>query len=131
MSFVLDPRLEELTIFAADWPLARVLVMNDARYVWLTLVPRRVGIVEITDLSIEDRALLIEEAARAGEIVKRAGAVKLNFGALGNMVPQLHLHVVGRAPGDPAWPGPVWGHGAAVPYDEGTQAQRLMLVRSG
>ena len=131
MTFVLDPRIEDLTVFAADWPLCRVLVMDDARYIWLTLVPRRPGIVEITELTREDRSLLIEEAARAGEIVKRAGAAKLNFGALGNMVPQLHLHVIGRAPGDPAWPGPVWGHGPAVPLTSADREARLSLVRSG
>ena len=72
----------------------------------------------------------MEEAARAGRIIKSAGAAKLNIGALGNLVPQLHLHVVGRHPGDPAWPGPVWGHSPAVPYDPAARAARIALVRS-
>lgn len=105
--------------------------MEDARYFWLILVPRWNGLTEITDLSSADRALLMEETARAGAIIKTAGAAKLNIGALGNMVPQLHVHVVGRHPGDPAWPGPVWGHSAAVPYDAAGRQARLALVRSG
>ena len=117
--FVLDPRLAADTSFVADWPLCRVLLMEDARYFWLVLVPRRNGITELTQLSSDERALLMEEAARAGRII---APIKLNIGALGNMVPQLHLHVIGRTPGDPAWPGPVWGHSPAVPYDEAARA---------
>ena len=114
--FTLHPRLEADASFAADWPLCRVLLMEDARYFWLILVPRIAGLVEITDLDAPGRAQLMEEAARAGGLVRRAGAAKLNIGVLGNLVPQLHLHVVGRQPGDPAWPGPVWGQGEAQPY---------------
>ena len=128
MSFELHPRLAADTSFIADWPLCRVLLMEDARYFWLVLVPRRDGVTEITDLSAEDRALLMEETARAGAIIK--GDAKLNIGALGNLVPQLHLHVVARHPGDPAWPGPVWGHSPAVPYDDAARAARIALVRS-
>ena len=128
MSFTLHPRLAADTSFIADWPLCRVLLMEDARYFWLVLVPRRDGVTEITDLSAEDRALLMEETARAGEIIK--GGAKLNIGALGNLVPQLHLHVVARRSGDPAWPGPVWGHSPAVAYDDAARAARVALVRS-
>jgi diadenosine tetraphosphate (Ap4A) HIT family hydrolase len=131
VSFALDPRLAADTVFAADWPLCRVLLMNETRYFWLVLVPRLADVIEITDLSPGQRAMLMEEAARAGKIIKDSGAAKLNIGALGNVVPQLHLHVVGRGPGDPAWPGPVWGRGAGVPYDETAKAARLALVRSG
>jgi diadenosine tetraphosphate (Ap4A) HIT family hydrolase len=128
VSFTLHPRLAADTSFIADWPLCRVLLMEDARYFWLVLVPRRDGVTEITDLSAEDRALLMEETARAGQIVK--GGAKLNIGALGNLVPQLHLHVVARHSGDPAWPGPVWGHSPAVAYDDAARAARVALVRS-
>ena len=128
MSFELHPRLAADTSFIADWPLCRVLLMEDARYFWLVLVPRRDGVTEITDLSAEDRALLMEETARAGAIIK--GDAKLNIGALGNLVPQLHLHVVARHSGDPAWPGPVWGHSPAVAYDDAARAARVALVRS-
>jgi diadenosine tetraphosphate (Ap4A) HIT family hydrolase len=130
MSFALHPRLAADTSVIADWPLCRILLMEDARYFWLILVPRREGVTEITDLSADERALLMEEAARAGEIISHAGSVKLNIAALGNVVPQLHLHVVGRTPGDPAWPGPVWGHSPAVPYDEAARTARIDLVSS-
>ena len=131
MTFVLHPRLEADTIFIADWPLCRILLMNDARYPWLILVPRRESAVEIADLETTDRALLMEEMMRAGDAVRgQPGVAKLNIGALGNLVPQLHVHVVGRHPGDPAWPGPVWGHGPAVPYEAAPRDNLVALVRS-
>jgi diadenosine tetraphosphate (Ap4A) HIT family hydrolase len=136
MTFALHPRLEADTSFAADWPLCRVLLLDDARYFWLVLVPRVLDVTEITDLDPAQRATLMEEAARAGRLIKSAGRdnekrAKLNIGALGNLVPQLHLHVIGRAPGDPAWPGPAWGHSPAVPYDPAAREARLALVRTG
>lgn len=131
MSFVLHHRLEADTFFIADWPLCRVLLMNDARYPWLILVPRREGMVELMDLAIEDRTVLMGESTRAGEIVRaRPGVTKVNIGALGNLVPQLHVHVLGRHPGDPAWPGPVWGHGSAVPYETAARDRLIAEVRS-
>jgi diadenosine tetraphosphate (Ap4A) HIT family hydrolase len=131
VSFELHPRLLADTSFATDWPLCRVLLMEDARYFWLVLVPRLAGVTEITELSMADRATLMEEAARAGRIILEAGAAKLNLGALGNIVPPLHLHVVGRHPGDPAWPAPVWGHSPATSYDAAARAARIALIRSG
>lgn len=131
MSFVLHPRLEADTVFITDWPLCRVLLMNDGRYPWLILVPRRDGMIELTDLSAADRGLLMEEIARAGEIVRsRPGVTKVNIGALGNLVPQLHVHVLGRHSGDPAWPGPVWGHSSAVPYETSARDRLIAEVRS-
>lgn len=131
MSFGLHPRLEADTFFITDWPLCRVLLMNDARYPWLILVPRREGMVELVDLAIEDRTVLMGEIARAGEIVRsRPGVTKVNIGALGNLVPQLHVHVLGRHPGDPAWPGPVWGHSSAVPYETSARDRLIAEVRS-
>jgi diadenosine tetraphosphate (Ap4A) HIT family hydrolase len=121
--FALHPRLEADTAFVADWPLSRVLLMNDARYRWLVLVPRKPDLVELHDLGAQDRAALVEEIARASQTLKSlTGAAKINTGALGNMVPQLHIHVIARNPGDPAWPGPVWGHSPAQPYDETVRA---------
>lgn len=115
--FVLHPRLTADTTPVTDWALSRILLMNDARYAWLILVPRRQDAVELFDLSEPDRRVLIEEVARAGRVLKAvSGATKINVGALGNLVPQLHVHVVARQSGDPSWPGPVWGHSAAVPY---------------
>jgi diadenosine tetraphosphate (Ap4A) HIT family hydrolase len=115
--FTLHPRLTTDTVFVADWELSRVHLMDDARYPWLVLVPRRVDVIELFDLSQADQALLMEEVACASRCLKALGGVtKINVGALGNLVPQLHVHVVARHPGDPAWPGPVWGHSPAVPY---------------
>jgi len=116
-TFMLHPRLEADTVFVTDWALSRVLAMNDARYPWLILVPRRANAVEIHDLEHAERGVLMEEIARAGAALKSlTAAAKINIGALGNLVPQLHVHVVARNPGDAAWPGPVWGHGAAIAY---------------
>lgn len=129
--FSLNPRLAADTVFVADWSLSRVLLMNDARYPWLILVPRREGIVELHDLNAEDRAILIEEIARASNTLKAMGAPKINTGTLGNLVPQLHIHVVARKPGDAAWPGPVWGQGAAIPYEPAAREALLKeLARS-
>jgi diadenosine tetraphosphate (Ap4A) HIT family hydrolase len=129
--FAVDPRITELTSFVTDWPLCRVFLMEDSRYFWLTLVPRLPGAVEITDLSVADRTQLMEEAARAGQVIAADAQVKkLNVGTLGNMVPQLHVHVIGRFPGDPAWPGPVWGHSPGVPYTGAARSARQALVSS-
>ena len=132
-SFPLHPRLKADTVFVADWPLSRVLLMDDRRYGWLVLVPRRPGMTELFDLSQPDRATLMEEAARAAMLLKTiTGAAKINIGALGNLVPQLHLHVVARNPGDPAWPGPVWGHSPADPYDGGERDELIeKIVNAG
>lgn len=115
--FRLDPRLEAETVPITDWPLSQVLLMNDARFPWLILVPRRADAIELHDLSAQDRSILIEEIARAGTVLKSVtGAAKVNVGALGNLVPQLHVHVVARFSYDEAWPGPVWGRGERRPY---------------
>ena len=101
--FALHSGLDADTAFVADWPLCRVLLMNDARYPWVILVPRRADAVEIMDLTLADRSVLMEEIARASRIVRGLpGVIKLNIGALGNVVPQLHVHVLGRRDGDPA-----------------------------
>jgi len=128
--FTLHPRLAADTVFVEDWSLSRVLLMNDARYAWLVLVPRRAALVELHDLASADRAVLGEELARAGQGLKTlAAAAKINTGALGNIVPQLHIHVVARSPDDPAWPGPVWGHSPAEPYSAADLEQRLARLR--
>lgn len=115
--FVLDPRLAGDTRFVADLPLARVLLMDDARFPWLVLVPRRAGLVEIADLAEDAQARLWQEVNRAAAALREVVPCdKLNIGALGNIVRQLHVHVVARRKGDAAWPGPVWGHGRAEPY---------------
>lgn len=113
--FLLHPRLAADTAFVADLELSRLLVMRDQRFAWAVLVPRRPLACELHALSPEDRALLLEEAAWVADRLSAwPGVTKINHGALGNLVPQLHWHVVGRSPQDPAWPGPVWGSGPAV-----------------
>jgi len=129
MSFALDPRLAADTLPIGDLKLSRALLMNDARYPWLILVPRRANVREIVDLAAEDRAVLIEEIAAVSAFLRALpGVDKLNVGALGNIVAQLHVHVIGRAVGDPAWPGPVWGAGEAWPYERG--AAEALITRA-
>jgi len=116
--FELHPKLFSDTVAVAEWPLSRVLLMNDRTYPWLILVPRRANVVEITDLDSADRARLIEEITQLSEIVRsRLSPDRINVAALGNVVPQLHVHVVARFQADPAWPGPVWGAFPPVPFD--------------
>ena len=115
--FTLDPRLAADTHLVISLPLCDVLLMNDARYPWLILVPRRACAVEITDLAADEQTLLWQEVNRASAALRTvAPCDKLNLGALGNIVRQLHVHVVARSEGDAAWPGPVWGNGHAVAY---------------
>lgn len=119
-TFTLHERLANDCIAVGDLPLCRALLMDDSRFPWAILVPRRAGASEIHDLTAADRALLIEEIALVSRVLKKvAGAEKMNVGALGNIVPQLHVHVVGRSSLDDAWPGPVWGAGARAPYEDG------------
>ena len=117
--FSLDPRLEADTRPVGDLALSSVLLLNDARFPWLVLVPRRAGVSELTDLSEDDAAALMGEIRLAAGVMQElAKPDKVNVGALGNVVAQLHVHVVGRFRSDPAWPGPVWGHGARRPYPD-------------
>lgn len=129
--FALDPRLAADTRLVASLPLCDVRLMNDTRYGWLVLVPRRGGLVEIADLGEDDQMRLWREvnfAARALRVVTPCD--KLNLGALGNIVRQLHVHVVARCEGDAGWPGPVWGHGQAQPHTEETLHERLAALRA-
>jgi diadenosine tetraphosphate (Ap4A) HIT family hydrolase len=124
MSFTLHPRLAADTAPIADWALSRVLVMNDSRFPWLILVPRRPDLRDLTDLDDATRALLMAEIGRAATILKEwalahGGCERINVGAIGNIVPQLHVHIVARRVGDPAWPGVVWGSGQNIPYGGG------------
>jgi diadenosine tetraphosphate (Ap4A) HIT family hydrolase len=115
--FQLDARLAADTVFVVDWELCRVLLMDDARFPWLVLVPRRAGLIEIDDLDGDDCDRLMQENRHAMQILRKvAPCDKLNVGALGNIVRQLHVHVVARRRDDAAWPGPVWGHGPANHY---------------
>ncbi len=124
-AFTLHPRLAADTYFLADLPLSRVLLLNDARFPWLILVPRRTALRELTDLHPEDRTLAFDEIERASDTLRKLYApTRINVAAIGNMVNQLHIHVVARSTKDAAWPGTVWGHGTAEPYDDPALALR-------
>ncbi|TAM94162.1 MAG: HIT domain-containing protein [Rhodanobacteraceae bacterium] len=128
--FELDPRLAKDTVFVADWKLCRVLLMDDAQFPWLVLVPRRTGLVELDDLDDEGRTRLMHEIQRAMKALRGvAESDKLNVGALGNIVRQLHVHVVARRRDDPAWPGPVWGHGPAHHYLPEARDKLVAMLR--
>ena len=112
-AYQLDPRLDDTTVPVADWPLTELRLKDDARFHWLLLVPRRPGIVELTDLAPADYDQLSAEILAATRLVQQiARPDKVNVATLGNVVPQLHVHVIARFASDPAWPDPVWCHGA-------------------
>jgi diadenosine tetraphosphate (Ap4A) HIT family hydrolase len=132
--FLLASRLEADSRLLLDWPLSQVRLMDDARFPWLILVPRRPGLEEWTDLSPEESALLAQEIGKAGRVLAQMfKPTKLNVGALGNIVRQMHVHVIARFETDSAWPGPVWGRGARIPYGR-AERDRLcteLLARFG
>ena len=126
----LDPLLERDTVAIGDMPLSRALLIKDATYPWLLLVPRRHLAAEITDLDMIEQAQLMSEIAHASSTLKAlTGCDKINVAALGNVVPQLHVHVIARSRSDAAWPRPVWN---AVPprnYDSGGLEKLLASLR--
>ncbi|MFC2974104.1 HIT family protein [Azotobacter bryophylli] len=124
--FELDPRLQQDTLPVGDFPLCRLLLMNDAQYPWFVLVPRREEIVEVFQLDVEDQRTFWQETTELAEILKDTfGADKMNVAALGNVVSQLHMHVIVRRHGDPAWPAPIWGKHPAQPYT----AEQVAAIR--
>jgi diadenosine tetraphosphate (Ap4A) HIT family hydrolase len=126
VSWTLHPQLEGDAGAVGDLPLSRLLLANDANYPWLLLVPRRAGASEIIDLSESDQIQLAAEIATVSHALKAvAPCDKLNVAALGNVVAQLHVHVIARRRSDPAWPKPVWG---AVPPRDYDPAARERLV---
>ena len=132
MGFEVSPAFEAGSVAAAEWPLCHVRLQDDARFPWLILIPRVEGAVELEDLSVEQRSMLMEETVRAGALVRRLGPVeKLNVGAIGNVTAQLHVHVVGRRRDDGLWPDPVWGRGPVFPYADDERARRLTIVSGG
>ncbi len=119
----LHPQLAQDTVPVGDLPLARVLLANDANYPWLILVPRVPGLVELIDLEENAQVQLLGEISAVARALKKITACdKLNIAALGNQVPQLHVHVIGRRRSDAAWPKPVWGVKQALSYTQGEQA---------
>lgn len=130
--FVLDARLAQDTLTIGDFPLCRLLLMNDANYPWFILVPRREEVSELFQLDVGDQQLLWREATALAEIVKDTfGADKMNVATLGNVVSQLHVHVIARRKYDASWPSPVWGRLPAKPYSDEQVAEirhKLKLV---
>jgi len=115
--FVLDARLAADTVWLGESDLSCLLLMNERRYPWLILVPKRANVTEIYQLPRADQVSLLDESSLvARTLCESFDAFKINLGALGNIVRQLHVHHVARFAGDPAWPGPVWGHSPREPY---------------
>jgi diadenosine tetraphosphate (Ap4A) HIT family hydrolase len=129
--FELHPRLTAETVTVTDWPLCRVLLMNDSTYPWLVLVPRQRNIAEITDLSPDDQLVLMNEIAKASSALRAlASPHRINVAALGNMVAQLHVHVIARFTDDPAWPKAVWGAVPTAPYTPDALEAKLAELRA-
>ncbi|WP_373085402.1 HIT domain-containing protein [Sneathiella sp.] len=130
--FQLHPQLAKDSFDILPLTLSRVLLINDARYPWIVLVPARPNLVELHDLDEADYQILMTEIRQASTLIADIfDAHKVNVAALGNMVPQLHIHVIARSPNDHAWPAPVWGKGDAVAYGDGDFQQTVGLIRDG
>lgn len=130
MTFQLHPRLEQDCITIGGFELCRLLMMNDSQYPWFILVPERADLQEIYQLSKAERELLTEESSYLAEnLAALYKADKMNIAAIGNRVPQLHIHHIVRYQTDKAWPAPVWGKFDAVPYSERQIADTLALIK--
>jgi diadenosine tetraphosphate (Ap4A) HIT family hydrolase len=126
--FELDARLARDTELVASLGLCQLRLMKDSRWPWFMLVPQRNGVSEIFDLTPLDQAVLtFETNSVAAALKKTTSAEKINVAAIGNIVRQLHVHIVARSEGDPNWPGPIWGFGQAEPYDD--QRRRALMSR--
>jgi diadenosine tetraphosphate (Ap4A) HIT family hydrolase len=131
MTFQLHPRLQQDCIPVGRFKLCRLLMMNDSQFPWFILVPEQADVSEIYQLAKTDRQILIEESSRLAEMLADVyQADKMNIATIGNMVPQLHIHHVVRYRRDKAWPQPVWGKLAAVPYTEQQIMENLTLVKT-
>ena len=128
--FELDSRLHNDTFFVCDLTLCRVLLMNDKQFPWLILVPMRNNIAEIIDLPEQEQQTLLAESAKVSTVLQQIfSPYKLNIGALGNVVRQLHVHHVARFESDVAWPKPVWGNQAPVAYDNAEASAILSTLK--
>lgn len=129
--FTLNSKLEADTFFICDLKVSRLLLMNDSNYPWLILVPRQDDLLELTNLSFEEQTEILREINLLGKILKENFAVeKLNIGALGNVVKQLHIHVIGRFQNDASFPKPVWGAVASKPYTESAAQDLIKKIKS-
>lgn len=130
-TFTLDPRLQQDTLYIADFSLCKVLLMNDARYPWVILVPKIADITEIFELGeAGQQQLMIESNVVANKLKNAVQADKMNVAALGNIVSQLHIHHVARFIQDETWPAPVWGKGEAIAYTQAESDAVITLLRS-
>lgn len=129
--FKLHPTLAADTILVARLPLCLALLMKDANYPWLILVPQRPNVAEIHQLTPADRTILIEEIAKASLTMETVFAPdKINVAMLGNLVKQLHAHIVARFTGDPAWPLPIWGKAPPKPYEEAMLEKTVERIKA-
>jgi diadenosine tetraphosphate (Ap4A) HIT family hydrolase len=130
-NFTLHPQLSADTVELARWPMSLVLLMDDARFPWLILVPQRPGLRDLHDVATAEHGTVMAEIARAGRLMKSVfRADKINTAALGNQVPQLHIHVIARFISDPAWPKPIWSVGERRPMSEAKRKQRIAALKS-
>lgn len=128
--FTLNSKLAADSFFVGDLKISRLLLMNDANYFWFILVPRKDDLVELIDLSFEDQIEVLREINLLARILKEDFAVdKINIGALGNVVKQLHIHVIGRFENDAAFPKPVWGAVPAMPFAEESARELIEKVK--
>ena len=127
----LDPTLLADTVAVGDLPLCRVLLNDDGNYPWLILVPRREGIAELIDLDETARVTLMAEIAQVSSALKdHTRCHKLNVAALGNVVAQLHVHIIARFRNDPAWPNPVWGKAPRFPHEATARDSLIKAMRT-
>ena len=127
----IDPQLQRDSVAIGDLPLCQVRLMNDANYPWLLLIPRRANVTELIDLGDADQALLMREVTQAVRALKtQTMCDKINVAAIGNVVAQLHVHVVARFRTDAAWPKPVWGHLPARAHDDAALQKLLATLRA-
>ncbi len=126
----LHPQLAKDTVNLGDLPLSRVFIIKDANYPWLLLVPRRPNVSDIIDLNEVEQAQLMTEITRVARALKlETPCDKLNIAALGNVVPQLHIHIISRRKSDPAWPKPVWGVAPPLPFDPVELEKFITVIR--
>mgnify|MGYP001159946584 FL=1 len=129
--FVLDQRLENDSILVENKESFQVRLMNVKEFFWVVLIPNKPNLIELSDISVEERNILLNFASDIGDFIKfKENLEKINIGMLGNVVSQLHIHIVVRSKKDPAWPGPVWGWSDTNKLDNNTYDYRFNLVKS-
>jgi diadenosine tetraphosphate (Ap4A) HIT family hydrolase len=130
MTFILDPRIEDSSVFICDWNLSHVRLSTNAAFPWLLLMPRRADMRELIDLSIPEQEELLREIRFASHVMKRLyDPTKLNVASIGNMTPQLHIHIVARYDTDEAWPGPIWNSGVKKEYEPEKLAAQIEMLQ--